>query len=323
MATWPGSPSQPWQPVTQTRRQGGPASPQPCSGEWERPGCALPTCLLEALPSINLPGSSGNHPISAWTTSQVTRSRCYDHPMRCCNRGCFCAQDKTVDRSVSGWTSDREQQEGWACLCQRSTPTVHRAYPTGVHGLVECGSPSITPGAQPCWPHPQCLGLRGPRPLSPSPIPLKTQSLLQTYPGSLTDAVSSARCPVAGGQDNKFCFVSKQTGEGGPLHGPQSGFGAASGPTGPSLPADPAWASGFLVDQAPTQPASPAEQGQSSAGQSCTIAFPLKFKDHSLSGPGPHWAGQPWPVPLGPGSPKSPQVDTSCLWMVEAQALIP
>lgn len=123
MATWPGSPSQPGAACyTDEETEAGPAAgPQPCGGEWERPGCALPTCLPEALPSISLPGSSGNHPISAWTTSQVTRSRCYDHPMS--TEGAFVhGTRRWTDLSRGGQMTGSSGKRG-RCLCQRSSRT--------------------------------------------------------------------------------------------------------------------------------------------------------------------------------------------------------
>lgn len=193
-----------------------------------------------------------------------------------------------------------------ASVSTACTPTVHQVCPTSVHRLVECGSPSNTLGAlSHAGPRPWCWGSE-----APSPIPLQAQSLLQTCPGSLTNAVSSARCPVVGGQDNKFCFVSKQMREGDPLHGPQYapwGGQLSRAALSSSKPRVSLRAPGRSGTHTASQPCWAGSEVRKSGPQNCSSiqvqgSQPLRTKS-TLD----------WTTlasPPGPGSSKYPQVDT-------------
>lgn len=124
---------------------------------------------------------------------------------------------------------------------------------------------------RPRWPH-----ARSPVALSPSalglrpPVPLNAQPPLQTCPGS-----------PAGGQHNKFCFVSKH----------MRGSPSPAGPAGSGLPA----ALGALSSPRPGVRSSELQVGQGPheacrpllsrvrglQGRGCRTAVPLKFKEPS------------------------------------------
>lgn len=265
----------------------------------------MPTCLLEAPPSISLPGSSGNHPISAWTTSQVTRSRCYDHPTS--TEGAFVHRTRWwTDLSLGEQMTGRSGQGG-RCIGQHSLHphcvfSVSHQCPQARGARVSIQHPG---GSQPRWPSSLVSGSE-----APAPIPLKAQSLLQTCPGSLTNAVSSARCPVVGGQDNKFCFVSKQMRGGGPLRGPQYvPWGGqlsraalsssrprvslrAPGRSGTHMTSQPCWAGSEVSKSGPQNCSSIQVQGSQPLRTKSTLDWTTLAS------------------PPGPGSSKYPQVDT-------------
>lgn len=106
-----GPDRKPGQLVTDEETEAGAvAGPQPHSGEWERPGLWFahlpprgpavhqPARLFRKPPRFRLDHLPGN-------AFQMLRPP-HEH------RGCFCAQDKMVDRSVSGWTNDRKEWAG-------------------------------------------------------------------------------------------------------------------------------------------------------------------------------------------------------------------
>lgn len=211
-----------------------------------------------------------------------------------------------MDRSVSGWTNDRKEWAGWAMhrSAQPAPPLCIECVPPVCTGSWRRGSPSNTLGAlSHAGPCPWCRGSE-----APSPIPLKAQSLLQTCPGSLTDAVSSARCPVVGGQDNKFCFVSKQMREGGPLRGPQYapwGGQLSCAALSSSRPRVSLRAPGRSGTRTASQPCWAGSEVSKSGPQNCSSiqvqgSQPLRTKSTL------YWT----PSPPGPGSSKYPQVDT-------------